>query len=276
MSEAARQIGVPLATLSRQIRKLEDELGVRLFDRGPHGLGLTPAGAQLVADATPALAALDQAEQRMHDAAGVAGTLRVSMPPHLEPLWDLFADFRRRYPAVRFDIFVTDRRVELVADGVDVAIRMGDRGAGSYVGRTLSRYRHVVVASPGLLASRRVTSPADLHALACACWRSAGPNVWSLGGTELRIQPVLVTNDYQHLLQLALAGEVVTEVPPFLARRALADGRLREVLPEHPLPEQPMRALVVERRAMSPLVRQFLDHASATVDRALTGELRVA
>lgn len=271
LSEAARRTGVPLPTLSRQVRQLEDELAVRLLDRSPHGLALTPAGAQLVADASPALASLVQAEQRLHDASGVAGTLRVSMPPHLEPLWDLFADFRRRYPAVRFDIFVTGRRVDLVADGVDVAIRIGDQGAGSYVGRTLTRYRHCVVASPEFLAAHRITEPRHLLSLPCACWRTTGPSVWSLGGVELQLQPVLVTNDYQHLLRLALTSDAVTEVPPFLAREALTDGRLRPVLPDYPLPEQPMRALVVERRAMSPLVRQFLDFASETVDQALTG-----
>jgi DNA-binding transcriptional LysR family regulator len=269
LSEAARRTGVPLPTLSRHVRNLEDELGIRLLDRGPKGLGLTAAGAQLVLDVAPALASLAQAEQRLQDASGIAGTLRVSMPPHLEPLWDLFADFHRRFPAVRFDIFVTDRRVDLVADGVDVAIRVGDRGAGSYVGRTLTRYRHRVVAAPQLLAEHPVTAPEHLLLLPCACWRTSGPSAWTLGGAELRLQPMLVTNDYTHLLRLALAGEAVTEVPPFLARRALDEGRLCAVLPDHPLPEQPLRALVVERRAMSPLVRQFLDYAVETVDQAL-------
>lgn len=83
--------------------------------------------------------------------------------------------------------------------------------------------------------------------------------MWNLGGDEVALEPVLVTNDYLHLLRLAEAGDVVTEVPPFVAARALKQGRLVEPLPRHPLPESPMRALVVERRAMSPLVRQFLD-----------------
>lgn len=269
ISEAARRTGIPLPTLSRQLRRLEDELGLRLLERGPRGLALTPAGDQLVSDAQPALASLAQAEGRLHDASGIAGRLRISMPPHLEALWPLLRAFGRRYPAVTFDVFITDRRVDLAADGIDVAVRVGERGTAGYVGRTLTRYRHRLVASPELLATHPVTAPLDLTRVPCACWRSPGANVWHLGDTEVEVEPVLVTNDYQHLLRLAEAGDVVTEVPPFLAARGIEQGRLVEPLPEHPLPENAMRALVVERRSMSPLVRQFLDYASENVARAL-------
>jgi DNA-binding transcriptional LysR family regulator len=269
ISEAARRSGVPLPTLSRQLRKLEDDLGTRLLERGPRGLALTPAGNQLISDAQPALAALAQAEQRLHDASGVAGRLRLSMPPHLEPLWPLLRDFGRRYPAVTFDVFVTDRRVELVADGIDVAIRVGEQGSAGYVGRTLTRYRHRLVAAPRFLAAHPLEVPGDLTRVPCACWRSPGSTVWQLGDTAVELEPVLITNDYSHLLRLAEAGDVVAEVPPFLAAQSFEQGRLLEPLPEHPLPERPMRALVVERRAMSPLVRQFLDYASEHVAQAL-------
>ncbi len=259
ISEAARRTGIPLPTLSRQLRKLEDDLGIRLFERGPRGLALTAAGNQLASDAVPALASLAQAEQRLHDASGVAGRLRISMPPHLDALWELFRAFRRRHPAVTFDAFVTDRRVDLVADGIDIALRVGEQGTAGYVGRTLARYRHRLVASPKFLAAHPLRVPRDLARVPCACWRSPGASVWNLGGDEVALEPVLVTNDYLHLLRLAEAGDVVTEVPPFVAARALKQGRLVEPLPRHPLPDSPMRALVVERRAMSPLVRQFLD-----------------
>lgn len=96
--------------------------------------------------------------------------------------------------------------------------------------------------------------------------------MWQLGDTEVELEPVLVTNDYLHLLSLAEAGDVVTEVPPFLAAPGLARGELVEPLPDHPMPEVAMRALVVERRSMSPLVRQFLDYAGAHVAPALAVE----
>lgn len=272
-SEAARRMRVPLPTLSRRVRKLEDDLGVRLLERGPNGLALTPAGTQLLAEATPALASLSQAEQRLYDSSGVAGTLRVSIPPHFEPMKPVFSEFCRRYPAVRLDVFVTDRRVDLVADGIDVVVRVGEGGYSSYVGRTLARYRHRVVGAPALVQGVEIDSPADLGELACACWRTGGPPSWTMGDVELSLSPVLVTNDYAHLLHMAVSGQAITEVPPFMARGPLDDGRLVEILPDYPMPLQPIRALVVDTRAVSPLVRQFLDFAANAVPRALSGLL---
>lgn len=269
LSEAARRTGVPLPTLSRRVRKLEDNLGMRLLERGPRGLALTPAGTQLLADAAPALATLSQAQQRLYDGAGVAGTLRVSLPPHFEPMWSVFSEFLRQFPAVRLDVFVTDRRVDLVTDGIDVVLRIGEGGYSSYAGRTLIQYRHRVVAAPRLLQGVEIGNPADLSDFACACWRPRGRPSWTLGDVEIQLDPVLVTNDYKHLLQLAVTGQAITEVPPFMACDLLEDGQLVEVLPDHPMPLQSLRALVVETRALSPLVRQFLDFVSIAVPKAL-------
>lgn len=269
LSEAARRTGVPLPTLSRRVRRLEEDLGARLLERSVQGLTLTDAGARLFASAEPALALLAQAEQGVHDTAGVSGRLRVSLPPHFEPLWHAFEGFGARHAGVRFDIFVTDRRVDLVADGIDVAIRVGDGGRGSYVGRTLARYRHRLVASPAYLDGVVIAQPEDLRQLDCACWRSAASPVWRLGDTELALEPLVATNDYQHLRHLAVAGRVVTELPPFLAHAPLSHGQLVEVLPDHPLPQQTVRALVADTRLLSPLVRHFLDFMAETVPTTL-------
>lgn len=269
LSQAARRMGVPLPTLSRRVRALEDELGVRLLERGARGLALTRAGTQLLSDAAPALVTLAQARQRLSDASGVAGTLRVSIPPHFQPIRPVFAEFGRRYPAVRFDVFVADRRVDLIADGIDVVLRVGEGGHRSYVGPTLTRYRHRVVAAPSLLRRARIERPADLRGLPCACFRTGGPSEWTLSDERIDLDPVLVTNDYEHLLYLALGGHAVTEVPPFMAREPIREKRLVEVLPDFPLPLLTIRLLVADTRALSPLVRQFLDFAAAAIPEAL-------
>ncbi len=167
--------------------------------------------------------------------------------------------FRDRFTQVRFDVFVTDRRVDLVADGVDVTIRVGEGGHGGYRGRTVARYRHRLVAAPSTMEAVTLDRPEDLLLLGCACWRSAGAPTWQLGDTTLQLDPILTTNDYQHLLHLAASGRVVTEAPPFLVHPLLESGALVEVLPDHPLPSQAVRALVADTRLLSPLVRQFLD-----------------
>lgn len=259
LSEASRRTAVPLPTVSRKIAKLEEQLGIRLLDRGTKGLALTPAGAQLLAEAAPGLSVLAEAKQRLYDAGGIAGTLRVSIPPHFYPMWPVFSEFRRRHPKVRFETFVTDRRVDLVGDGIDVAIRIGEGGHTGYVGRTVARYRHRLVASPKLLRSFKIDRPSDLNSVPCACWRKDGPTFWTLGKRRVELKPILSTNDYTLLRRLVLDGDVVTELPPFMAEKEFVTSRLEEILTEYPLPIQNIRALTVERRVLSPLIRSFLD-----------------
>lgn len=92
-----------------------------------------------------------------------------------------------------------------------------------------------------------------------------------MGDVELSLHPVLLTNDYAHLLHMAVSGQAITELPPFMARDPLDDGRLVEILPDYPMPLQTIRALVIDTRALAPLVRQFLDFAANAVPRALGG-----
>ena len=117
----------------------------------------------------------------------------------------------------------------------------------------------------------QLESPGDLLALPCACWRSSRPPLWILGNQELALEPVLVTNDYEHLLHLAMTGQAITEVPPFLAEEPIRREQLVEVLPAHPMPLQAIRLLVTETRALSPVVRQFLDFAGDAIADRLTG-----
>lgn len=261
LSAAARRTGVPLPTLSRRIRRLEDELRLRLFERGAQGLRLTEEGQRLLADVAPALVTLSQAGERLHDEARIAGTLRVSAPPSFEPLWPLLSRFGREYPAARFEVFVTDRRVDLVADGIDVAIHVARAGADSPSGRLLARYRHRVIASPAFLERHPVRAPRDLAEVPSGCFRTrtGTPSVWTLGDEQVRLRARLMTNDYLHLRRVALSGEVVAELPPFLAEAPIRDGRLAPVLDEFPMRDREVRAVVPDTRLMSPLVQRFLD-----------------
>lgn len=262
LSAAAARLGVPLPTLSRRIRELERQLNVQLLERSARGTRLTDAGTRLYEHAGRGVEALLEAEQAVvSDQARLKGRLRLSLPQSFEPWWDLLAAFQRRYPDIQLHVHSTERRVDLIEDGIDVALRVGAIVHETMVARHMLTYRHLLVASPDLVG--RLGMPAGPEALRrfpCAAWASrvdAAPR-WDLGGHPVELQPVLSTNDYHHLRRRALDGDVVTELPPFLAAAAIRERRLVPLLPAHPLPEQAIHLLYPAHRHPSTIVRTYL------------------
>jgi DNA-binding transcriptional LysR family regulator len=123
LSAAATRLGTPLPTLSRRIRDLEGQLRVQLLERSARGTKLTDAGARLYEHATRGIEALLEAEQAVvSDQARLKGRLRLSLPQTFEPWWDLLAAFQRRYPEIQVYVYSTERRMDLIEDGIDVAL----------------------------------------------------------------------------------------------------------------------------------------------------------
>lgn len=263
LSSAATRLNVPLPTLSRRIRALEHQLSVQLLERSAQGIKLTEAGARLHESAALGLEFLMDAEeavvsdQKLHK-----GRLRLSLPTTFRPWWDLLAAFQRRYPEIQVYVHSTERRVDLIEDGIDVALRVGAVVHENMVARHVLTYRHVLVASPQLIDRLGLpVSPGDLARWPCATWASRmdPPARWQLGEELVETRPVLSTNDYHHLCLRALAGDVVAELPPFLASAPIREGRLVQLLPQHPLPEWPIHLLFPSHRHPSTLVRTYLD-----------------
>ncbi len=262
LSAAAARLNLPLPTISRRIRQLEQTLKVQLLERSPKGIALTDAGARLYEHASRGLEALAEgAEALRSDQARLKGRLRLSIPPSMEPWWEMLSAFQQQFPDIRLSVFSTERRVDLIQDGIDVALRVGAIADESMVASRVTSYRHVLVASPKLLTRLGAPKTADgLHRFPCAVWApaSGAQSVWDLAGTVFAPDAVLSTNDYLHLRVLALRGEVVTELPPFLARDALARGDLVRVLPSLKMPEVPINLMYPSHRHPSSLVRAYL------------------
>jgi len=130
------------------------------------------------------------------------------------------------------------------------------------VARQMLKYRHLLVAAPSLLAQfGQPASVEDLHRYPCASWAadSSARGLWRLGHQVFEPKAVLVANDYALLRSRAVAGQAVTELPPFMANKEIAAGRLCAVLPSHPLPEQTLSLLYPSQRHPSRLVRAYLD-----------------
>ncbi|QFZ84025.1 LysR family transcriptional regulator [Variovorax paradoxus] len=267
LSAAAQRMEIPLPTLSRRIRELERELKVQLLERSARGTSLTEAGMRLYEHASRGIEALAEGEQAvMSDQARLKGRLRLSLPPGFEPWWALLRAFQQQYPDIELSVYTTERRVDLVQDGIDVALRVGTIVHESMVARHMTTYRHVLVASPQLVQKLdKPTSPDDLHRFPCAVWCRdvSARGTWQLGDQTLEPRPVLSTNSYLHLRSLALAGEAVTELPPFLAAAGLQAGQLCALLPGHLLPEQQVHLLYPSHRHPSSIVRAYLDYCQS-------------
>lgn len=261
LSAAAERLSIPLPTLSRRIRELEQQLKVQLLERSVRGTKLTDSGMRLYEHASRGIEALIEGEQAViSDQAQLKGRLRLSLPPSFEPWWDLLAAFQRQYPQIQLSVYTTARRIDLIEDGVDVALRVGTIAHETLVARRMLTYRHVLVASPALI--ERLGAPDTVEALysyPCAVWTQGGNATWQLGDQPFTPDSILSTNDYAHLRSRALAGDVVTELPPFLAANAIREGTLVALLANHPLPEQQINLLYPSHRHPSAIVRAYLD-----------------
>jgi DNA-binding transcriptional LysR family regulator len=264
MTAGAERLGVPLPTASRRIRALELALKVELLERSARGVKLTEAGARLFEHASRGLELLQEGHDAvMSDQAHIEGKLRLSVPPSFSPWWQLISDFQKDHPEIRVHLLSTERRVHPVEDGIDVALRVGKVEHETLIARHLLNYRHVVVASPQLVAAYgNPDSPQDLDRFPCATW-SLGANTrptWRFPDMAVVPNTVLSTNDSMHLLHSVLAGEVVTELPPFIVKDAIQKGLLVPLLTDHPLPEFSLNLLYPAHRHPSAVVRTYLEY----------------
>lgn len=264
MTAGAERLGVPLPTVSRRLRALEQMLKVELLERSARGVTLTEAGTRLYEHASRGLELLQEGHDAvMSDHAHVQGKLRLSVPPSFSPWYRLISDFQRDHPDVRVQLLSTERRVHPVEDGIDVALRVGKVEHEALIARHLLDYRHVLVASPAFLAAYGApTQPGDLTELPCATW-TLGANTkstWRFADESVEPNAVLSTNDSMHLVQSVMAGEVVTELPPFLVKDAIEGGLLVPLLVDYPLPSSSLNLLYPAHRHPSAMVRTYLEY----------------
>jgi DNA-binding transcriptional LysR family regulator len=242
-SEAARRLKMPTSTVSRRIAELEDQLGVRLLERSTRSLRLTDVGSEVLEHARRS-AEISEAIDNIasNHLSKVTGTLRLAAPPSISDslLAPLVNAFQASYPEVRVQIFITERIVDQIAEGVDLTFRVGVLEDSSLVARRILTYRHQLVASPAYLAKcTPPRSPQDLlghRLLAFSFWRPE--NNWhftSATGEDkqtLTFQPYLSINEYDGLASALLKGAGIGELPPIVQPELMREGRLVEVMPK--------------------------------------------
>ncbi|EPY01702.1 LysR family transcriptional regulator [Magnetospirillum fulvum] len=268
-SEAARRLRSSKSVVSRQIAALESELGVRLLHRSTRALTLTEAGRSYFDQLVRILADIDEANLSVsHLQAAPRGRLRVNAPMsfgirHLAPA---IPDFLARCPEVEIDLTLNDRFVDLVDEGFDMAVRIGQLIESSLVARRLAPLRRVVCASPAYLAARGIpTTPDDVAGHECLCYSnmSAG-NEWKFVDRDGRPWPVeikgrLRINNGDAIRVAALNGLGLACLPTFIVGEDLRAGSLVPVLTEVTHQDGAVFAVYPHARLLSPKVRVFID-----------------
>lgn len=267
-SRAAARLGMSPKLASKYMAELEAQLGTQLLHRTTRRLGMTAAGEQLMARAPDWLNELDEMTGELREAQrGLSGTLRVSAPVTYGELrvLPLVRRFRAPHPDLVVDLRLSDRFVDLAAEGIDVAIRIGRLDSSALIARKLGQTSLLLVASPGHL--NRAGRPETLDDLSDhTCIRDTnmrGDGAWPLteGGQMHRVTvfgPYLV-NSARLARDLAVEGEGVALCPDYMVHADLDAGRLEHVLPQVCGPQLDIHAVYIGQRRLARRTRAFLD-----------------
>ncbi|XXF78257.1 LysR family transcriptional regulator [Myxococcaceae bacterium GXIMD 01537] len=263
---AAARLGMPKSTVSRKVSELEARVGARLLQRTTRKLGLTDVGRAYYEHTARIVAELEEAERAITELQSTPrGKLRVTVPLTFGMLGPVMAELLARCPELQVELLCTDRRVDLVEERFDLAIRAGPLADSTLVGRKLGMLRRLLVAAPAYLQRREMPrAPADLRKHECIVFgASAEGNAWKLGnGTrtvEVAAPTRLVVNDYGMLREVARSGVGVALLPDYLCAEDLKAGRLRRVLEGWTAPEVPIHAVYPSARHLSPKVIALLE-----------------
>lgn len=270
-SAAAAVLGLSKSAVSKQVGALEARLGVRLLNRTTRRLALTEAGEGFREACARLLQELEEAELLAGQAGSLPrGRLRVSAPMTfgILSLAPLIPTFLARHPQVELDLALEDRVVDLLADGFDLAVRVGSLRDSGLIARRLAAVPQLCAASPAYLASRGGAPPSHPGELAGhACLRytlNRTPDRWDFvrGGAEtasVRVRGPLSANNGDALRAAALHGAGVVRMPAFIVGADVEQGRLVRLLPDWHAPEIPVHAVWPPQPHATAKLRAFVD-----------------
>lgn len=282
-SAAARVLGQHKATLSQHVGQLERDLGVRLLARTTRNSALTAEGQRYLALARDVVQRVDEAEGALRQSLGnPTGPLRVEVPTVVgrSLLMEEIGTFVRRYPGIAVEVSCTDRRADLVSEGIDIALRSGQLPDSTLAVRPVGSIRFALYASPRYLGHTSVPeTPPDLAAHRWVVYRPAGRGVSmpvTLTCAQDRVavdpQPALVIDDAGAAMEAARAGLGIAQLSCFAAGRHERDGDLVRVLPRWQGIELPVQVVTPTRRQRAQRVQVFSDWLISMLRRRLVAE----
>jgi DNA-binding transcriptional LysR family regulator len=274
---AARLLGMPKTTVSRRIAALELEVGVRLLQRTTRSLNVTDAGRLYYEESSRALRTLEDANLRLAEArAEPSGIIRISAPVGFGGFFlsSTISDFLAAYPKTKVELRLTDDKLNLVENGIDLSFRTGLLPDSTLIARKLGSTHRILCASPNYLARYGVpVVPADLTRHHCVI---AGPSTanahWVLEGLHgqetVTVSGRFAANEMQAVIAAAIAGYGIAQFPHQAAEAFFRDGRLRRVLADYTTPAGGLYAVYPSSRHVSPSVKAFIELAAGRLAAA--------
>lgn len=268
-SSAALRLGHTPSHVSKEIARLEQRLGARLFNRTTRSVSLTEAGQRFHRDARQLVADAKLAERRLRDlSTAPTGDLKISVPVAFARSWldDWLGEFLKTYPEIRLDMEASERLVDIVAEGFDVVVRAGYLDDSDLVAKKLATSRRIIVASPDYLDRNGVPkTPEDLihhQIIDFSMRKSIGQ--WSFidrAGKRrtVSLSPRVECNSAETEEALAADGIGITALPEFACARAISQGRLVPILEDYEEPPIGLYAIYPSRRQLAAKVRVFVD-----------------
>ena len=279
-SAAARQLGMSPSAVSRAVQRLEERLGTRLLNRTTRSLSLTDDGARFYESGRQILSDLDEAEMSLRRARSTpSGVLRINLIPSMARMHIVPAlpKFIAQYPELKLEISLSDRRVDLIEDGIDAVVRVGSSPDSNLMMQVLGQARAVVCASPEYLEKHGVPqTPEDLQQHQCI--NHVIPQTGRVRDWRFQKDGQTVTVDVagpftidhaETATAAAIAGAGIIQLYNFVVGDAIAAGRLIPLLQDYALPGVPITVLYAQKQYLSAKVKVFLDFM-----QALTVQLR--
>jgi len=267
LSAAGRELGISLAVASKRLQRLEEQLGVRLLNRSTRQLSLTEQGTEYYECCVRILAELEEGEELVTSGSKEPkGNLKVTVPSafgrlHVAPL---VSEFLTRYPAIKLTLHLTDSLVDIIDQGYDLAVRIGDLKDSSLVAKSIGLDRRVVVATPSYIARYGAPrSPVELTMHNALLF--AGTDHWDFTGpsgekVNVKVSGNLETNNCDALREAIFADLGLALRPLWDIWKDLRDGRLVKLLPEYIPPAYPINAVYPSRRLMPKKTSIFIEH----------------
>jgi DNA-binding transcriptional LysR family regulator len=272
LTQASERMGVAVSAISRRLRDLELRLGTALIQRSTRRLFLNETGQLFYQRAKVILATLEDAELEVQNAGtNLSGVFRLSVPLSfgLGHMSTAIAQFMHEHPEIRIEMDLNDKRVDMIADGIDAAIRIGDLADSSLIAKKISTVRVLPVAAPGLLAQfPEIKHPDDMMKLPALIYANdRNPLDWSYAAPtgdagSLRVTARMTANNGDVLRDLAISGLGMANLPTFLHYEAINKGLLTPVLPDYNWTEFDIFAVYPKTTVIPKRTRRFIDFIS--------------